>query len=213
MKKLVYYSMTLATESEIVGTWPQLDVPKNYFKVDNNFKILSIREFPSVRPNLDNFIFKRSAKLTDVLSSHMLHSSIGVFVNQKFKSLITKFDVKEFQFYDCKLVSADKNFNDQLATMDYSFFHLIYINDIVNFSQSVFKDLKTNQLITVDNESQLPMFSSPQKLVIKEVPDLFRSPFDINFLVSESLKKAMEEANISGVWFEEFKGNEFYGAD
>ncbi|MFC7348962.1 imm11 family protein [Chryseobacterium zhengzhouense] len=210
MRKIVYYRMKLSTESEIVGTWPQLDVPKNYFKIINNFEILQFREFPSVEPNLDNFIFKRGAKLTDLLSSYLPSTSVGVFVNQKFRDLIVNFNVKNFRFYNSSLIAADKDFTKKLAENPYFFLHLIYVNEIVDFSQSVFKDLKTGQLIEVNNEDQLPLFLSPKKLVLKETLDLFRSPFDVDFLVSESLKKAMEEANISGVWFEEFKGNEFY---
>lgn len=210
MKKVVYYEMDLSTESKFVGTYPQLDVPKTYFKVADNFEILSIRAFSSVKPNLDNFIFKRSAKLTDVFSSHMLHSSIGVFVNQKFKDVIEKFYVKNFQFYNCKLISANKDFDNQFESTAYSFFHLIYANEILDFSQSIFKDLKTDEMVTIYNEDERAPFLRPVKLFLKETPDLFRSPFDITFLVSEPLKKAMEEANISGVWFKEFKSNEFY---
>jgi len=210
MRKIVYYRMKLSTESEIVGTWPQLDVPKNYFKIINNFEILQFREFPSVEPNLDDFIFKRGAKLTDLLSSYLPSTSVGVFVNQKFRDLIANFKVKNFRFYNTSLIAADKDFTKKLAEHPYFFLHLIYANEIVNFSQSVFKDLKTGQLIEVNNEDQLPLFLSPKKLVLKETLDLFRSPFDVDFLVSEALKKTIEEASITGVWFEEFKGNEFY---
>ncbi|AZA74973.1 imm11 family protein [Chryseobacterium indoltheticum] len=210
MRKVVYYSLRLSTESEIVGTWPQLDVPQKYFKVPNNFEILSSRSFPEKSPNLENFIFKSGSKITDLLSSYLPDLDIGVFVNQKFKDLILKFYIKNFQFYNCSLIAADNDFTKKLAEDTYFFLHLIHVNEIVDFSKSVFKDLKTGEIISVDNEEQRSPFLRPVKLFLKETPDLFRSPFNIALLVSESLKKAIEEANISGVWFEEFKGNEFY---
>lgn len=210
MRKVVYYSLRLSTESEIVGTWPQLDVPQKYFKVPNNFEILSSRSFPEKSPNLENFIFKSGSKITDLLSSYLPDLDIGVFVNQKFKDLILKFYIKNFQFYNCSLIAADNDFTKKLAADTYFFLHLIHVNEIVDFSKSVFKDLKTGEIISVDNEEQRSPFLRPVKLFLKETPDLFRSPFNIALLVSESLKKAIEEANISGVWFEEFKGNEFY---
>lgn len=210
MRKVVYYSLRLSTESEIVGTWPQLDVPQKYFKVPNNFEILSSRSFPEKSPNLENFIFKNGSKITDLLSSYLPDLDIGVFVNQKFKDLILKFYIKNFQFYNCSLIAADNDFTKKLAEDTYFFLHLIHVNEIVDFSKSVFKDLKTGEIISVDNEEQRSPFLRPVKLFLKETPDLFRSPFNIALLVSESLKKAIEEANISGVWFEEFKGNEFY---
>lgn len=145
MKKVVYYQMELATESEIVGTYPQVDVPKHYFKVPDNFETLSLGSFPEANPNLENFIFKRAAKRTDVLSSHMLHSSIGVFIDKKCKDLIENFCVKNFQFYDCTLIAADKGFEAQLAENPYFFLHLIYANEVLDFSQSVFENLKTDE--------------------------------------------------------------------
>jgi len=210
MRKVIYYSLRLSTESKIVGTWPQLDVPQKYFKIPNNFETLSSRFFPEKSPNLENFIFKRGAKLTDLLSSYLPDLDIGVFVNQKFRDLVSNFYVKNFQLYNCSLIAADKDFAKKLAENPYFFLHLIHVNEIVDFSKSVFKDLKTGEMISVDNEEQRSPFLRPVKLFLKETPDLFRSPFNIALLVSESLKKAMEEANISGVWFEEFKGNEFY---
>lgn len=210
MRKLVYYSLRLSTESKIVGTWPQLDVPKKYFKVPNNFEILSSRSFPEKSPDLESFIFKSGAKITDLLSSYLPDLDIGVFVNQKFKDLISDFYIKNFQFYNCSLIAADKDFTKKLAEDNYLFLHLVHVNEIVDFNQSLFKDLKTSEMISIDNEEQRSPFLRPVKLFLKETPDLFRSPFNIAILVSESLKNAMEEANITGVWFEEFKGNEFY---
>jgi len=210
MRKQIYYRMRVSTESEIVGTWPQLDVPKNYFKIPNNFETLSSRFFPEKSPNLENFIFKRGAKLTDLLSSYLPDLDIGVFVNQKFRDLIANFKVKNFRFYNSSLIAADKDFSKKLAENPYFFLHLIHVNEIIDFSQSVFEDLKTNKMSIVDKEEQISPFLYPIKLFLKETPDLFRSPFNIALLVSEALKKAIEEANITGVWFEEFTGNEFY---
>jgi len=202
--------MRLSTESEIVGAYPQLDVPQKYFKIPNNFETLSSRIFPEKSPNLENFIFKRGSKLTDLLSSYLPDLDIGVFVNQKFKDLISNFYVKNSQFYNCSLIADDKKLADQVAINPYFFLHVIHVNEIVDFSKSVFEDLKTNQMINIDKEEEMSPFLYPVKLLLKETPDLFRSPFNIALLVSESLKKAMKEANISGVWFEEYKGNEFY---
>lgn len=210
MKKIIYYRMRLSKESEIVGAYPQLDVPQKYFKIPNNFETLSSRIFPEKSPNLENFIFKRGSKLTDLLSSYLPDVDIGVFVNQKFKDLISNFYIKNSQFYNCSLIADNKKLADQLAINPYFFLHVIYVNEIVDFSKSVFEDLKTNQMINIDKEEEMSPFLYPVKLLLKETPDLFRSPFNITLLVSESLKKAIEEANISGISLKEYKSNEFY---
>lgn len=60
MKRITYYSLQEATESEKIGSWPQLDAPKRYWKVENIYnKVLDYRKFPEVTPNLDNFTLKR----------------------------------------------------------------------------------------------------------------------------------------------------------
>lgn len=102
---------------------------------------------------------------------------------------------------------------EQLAENSYSFLHSIQANEIIDFRQSVFEDLKTNPRIAVENVEQMSPFLHPVKLFLKETPDLFRSPFNIALLVSESLKQAIEKAAISGVWFEEFKANQCYSAE
>lgn len=208
MKEIVYYKMQLSTEKEVVGTWPQLEVPKNYFKVDNNFKILGFREFPINAPNLDNFIVKNAAKLTDVMSSDSPNSSIGIFVNEKIKELILSYNMKGGDFYKSTFVS--KNLELTKKEFNYYFLHLIECVQIIDFQKSEFEDLSTNTIVSVSKEEDLPIFKRAKKLVLKETPDIFRSPYKVEILVSESLKSEMEKMKISGIWFEKYTWNEFY---
>ncbi|MDR6919747.1 imm11 family protein [Chryseobacterium sp. 2987] len=205
LKKLVYYALHSATESEKVGSWPQLEASRGYYKVKNNFVTLDNREFPDETPNLDTFTLKRIARQTDVLSADMLHSSIGIYVSDTFKNLVKKYDILNFRFYDCQLAVPDPSYKTKKTEqLPFNFLHLIDRKDNIDFTQSVFWDLKEEKLITVDHVEQLPMFNFRRKLVLKKAPDLFREPFSIGVLVSERLKIAMEEAGITGIWFEEF---------
>jgi hypothetical protein len=209
MKEIVYYKMQLSTEKEVVGTWPQLDVPKNYFKVGNNFKILGFREFPNSKPNLENFIVKNTAKLTDVMSSESPNSSIGIFVKEKIKELILSYNIKGGDFYKSTFISKNSKITKKELN-DYYFLHLIECTQIIDFQKSKFEDLATNQMIAVEKEDDLPIFKRPIKLFLKEIPDIFRSPYKVEILVSESLKLEMEKTKVSGIWFEKYTWNEFY---
>lgn len=219
MKKINYYSIKKATESENVGCWPQLEPPKRYWKIKNNYDdALDFRKFPDEAPNLDNFTLKRIAKRTDVLSAEMpgVGSRIGMFVSDKFKTLVANYALKDFRFYDCKLISLyDENFHkrNEPELFHFNYLNLIHTTDLIDFKQSVYENLKTNQMVTIENEEQRSMFLYPRKLVLTETPDLFCSPYDVSILVSEPLKAAIEEAGITGVWFDDHIVCEFYTAD
>lgn len=216
MKKLVYYSLHEATEREKVGSWPQLEPPRRYWKVANNYdKVLDFRKFPDEAPNLDNFTLKNIAKRTDVLSAEMpgVGGHVGMFVNEKFKTLVENFTLNDCRFYDCKLLAPfDENFKKRKEpeVFQFHYLNLIHKTDLVDFKQSVFEDLKTSQMVTVENEEQRDPFLRPRKLCLKEAPDLFCAPYDINILVSEQLKTAIEAAGITGVWFDDRIVCEFY---
>jgi len=216
MKKLLYYSLKHNTEWEKIGTWPQLEPPRRYWKVKNNYdEALDYRKFPEETPNLNNFTLKRTAKRTDVLSAEMpgIGGRIGMFVSEKFKSLVENYTLRNFRFYNCKLISPfDENFNKRKEPelFHFNYLNFIHTTDLIDFKQSVFEDLKTNQMVTVENEDQRDPFLQPRKLFLKETPDLFCPPYDIKILVSEQLKTAIEESGITGVWFEDRIICEFY---
>jgi len=216
MTKLVYYSLEQNTESETIGTWPQLESPKRYWKIENNYDVaLDYRKFPEVTPNLDNFTLKRAAKRTDVLSAEMpgVGGRIGMFVSGKFKTLLDNYILKDFRFFNCKLISPfDENFKKRKEPelFDFNYVNLIHSTDIIDFNHSVFEDLKTNQMVTLKNEEQRNPFLRPRKLFLKETPDLFCSPYGVSILISERLKAAIEAAGITGVWFEDRMICEYY---
>lgn len=206
MRKLTYYQLYLSTESEKVGSWPQLEANKYYWKIKNNFNLLENRKFPDESPNLDTFTLKRMAKRTDVLSTDMLHQSIGIYVSDTFKNLVEKYNIHDFKFYDCQLTALDPNYDKtkKPESFAFNFLQLVFTPDNIDFKQSVFWDMREEKLITVENAAQLPIFNRRKKLMVKEAPDLFRQPFGVAILVSERLKAAIEEAGITGIWFQEF---------
>ncbi|MCX8524719.1 hypothetical protein OF897_12430 [Chryseobacterium formosus] len=169
MKRITYYSIQNVTESEKVGCWPQLEPPKRYWKVKNNYDdVLDYRKFPEVTPNLDNFTLKSIAKRTDVLSAEMqgVGGRIGMFVSEKFKGLVENYTLRDFRFYDCKLISSfDENFNkrENSELFHFNYLNFIHPTDIIDFKHSVFEDLKINEMVTIENEEERTMFLYPRK--------------------------------------------------
>lgn len=147
--------------------------------------------------------------MTDIMSSFLPQSSIGIFLNKKVRDLFLSYDMRGGRFYESTFKSNNPKITKEQLN-NYYFLHLIEYLQIIDFKKSEFKDLKTETIIKVEKEEELPIFSIPQKLVLKEIPDLLRSPFKVDILVSESLKLEMEKLNVTGVLFEKYSWNEFY---
>lgn len=140
---------------------------------------------------------------------------VGMFVSDKFKTLVGNYILKDFRFYDCKLIAPFENGKNKKEPelFDFNYLNFIHPIDILDFKHSVFEDLKINEMVTIENEEQRSPFLRPRKLFLKETPDLFCSPYNTSILVSERLKAAIEEAGITGVWFEDRIICEFYAAE
>lgn len=206
MKKLKYYTIDPATESSIVGTWKQLELKQNYFKVENNFEILESRQFPKVIPSLTTHAFKQSAKITDVLSAENLHPNIGFFISEAFKKALATFSLHNAQTYPAE-PTGKRNLPN------YEFLHVIYMTpELIDFENSIFYDFTTDKKIEVTEIKGIHQnpFINPEKLVVKKQVDLFRAVTTVNILVSETLKKQLEEKELTGIQFDEFKSFDIY---
>lgn len=210
MKQINYLLLKQSTNLKEIGFWEQLDVPKEYYNVPNNFKILEYDKFPTVTPNLENFRLREKAKLTDCLSSFMPTPSIGLFVSKKLQNLVSNFLLEGIKFYPSTIVKTDDTTIDS-----YSFLHVVdQYHGNINYEKSIFVDFSEDDEPEVDIKEEdkifLPDCVEPRKIVLKTKIDLFRQPYDVSILVSEDLRKAIEAEGITGVEFDNRIGTEFY---
>ncbi len=195
--------MCPSTSLEEVGVWEQLDIPKDYYKKQNNFKILDYRSFPQIEPNLENFRLKKGAILTDVLSSYLPAKSLGIFVSKKFKELLGQVNIHGVRFYKTSIELKTGEVSE-----GYHFMHLIdNCVELIDFDHSVFVDFsEENKQVHLKDKDRvdLPDFVEPKKLVLFKRVDVLRSPYNVEILISEGLKNKMEEYGITGAYFERY---------
>lgn len=211
MKRVNYYKISNTTVSSEIGVWPQLDVPREYYDIPNNFKILQYKEFPECKPNLDGFRLRFGSILTDVLSADMINFS-GMFVSSKFKSLVEQAKVQGGRFYKVVLDSEEppESYGDKLN--QYYFFHLIDVGpNLIDYEKSEFRNiLKNNQIVKISSHDNYHPTKQPKKLILKYCPDILRRPYSIETLISESFLERIKTESITGLEIEPYTWVEFY---
>jgi len=202
-----YYKLKYSTTIKEIGCWKQIDVPDKYWEIDNNFESIDWFLFQEKTPNLEKFELKKKAKLTDLLSSHQLDASKGVFVSLKFKEIIEKHKFSGVKFYE----SSIKKGKDEIIN-NYFFMHVIdNYSELLNIKKSKFVDfLEDDKEVKLNIGEPILGSISPEKLTLKESYDLFRSPGGVEIIISENLNKSLLEANITGTFIEEFTRYEIH---
>lgn len=169
-------------------------------------------------PNIQKFELEKHAKLTDSLYCFGLSSYNNFLVSQKFKNLLERHHLMGHQFIE-SIVYGHKN-----ITYKYYFFHSsdMHLPELVDYQKSTFYSTEwlnnnTRKPITLQNFEEYKYLMSLDKeakmgyhldqIALSESfdheLDLFNLfPLDFDCYISERLKNAFEEENITGVEFE-----------
>ncbi|MCT4637813.1 MAG: hypothetical protein N4A72_08895 [Bacteroidales bacterium] len=201
MKRVRYFRLDPTTETKEIGVWEQINVA-DYNKDTLLVKDLAYKSFPDSIPDFSGFKVNNGAKYTDVMSSFIPSQAIGVFVSERLKLIIEREKLFAGRFY------AAQSIRD-----DYWFLHIIdRASEIVNFDKSEFINFlkKSKVEITPEHYSRLPKLVKPTKIVLNQDIDLFRSPYNVQILISERFKNIIEEYGITGTYIEEYNACEFF---
>lgn len=202
-----YFLLKGASSRKDVGRYPQTKLPDDYplerlhnatgrYTLTNDY-------FPDIEPELLCELHPKS-KLTDVLSIGNI-SANGLFISQRFRDLLLKFDLMESQFYLGKLITQENE-------LDYYWFHPIGEGLGIDFSKTVFKDDSGNENIRINQLKDSIDFAEDKNIILglqkiyfnenfKKL-DLFFIPFFQyvgDFFISERLKDAIIKNKISGI--------------
>jgi hypothetical protein len=207
MKQIKLYFIRNETNSNIIGHFQQLEAPvgKKYNpKSKYNFHELDSRKFMDSNPELDIFGLHKYSEVTDFLGSH-LAPRIGFFFNDKVKKILEAHIIKGGRIYEVEIQA-------KAEVLSYYFLHLIHdYYEIIDFPKSKFENFVTNEKVSFDTEQEeISPYIKPKEIVFKNVPDIFRAPYDINVLISENLKDVFVSNNIKGINIEEYKYIKFY---
>ena len=169
-------------------------------------------------PNIQKFELEKNAQLTDSLYCFGLSSYNNFLLSPKFKNLLNRYHLMGHQFIK-SIVYGRKN-----TTYNYYFFHTsdMHLPELVDYQKSTFYSTEwlnnnTRKPITLQNFEEYKYLMSLDKEAkmgyhLEQIAlsesfdpelDLFNLfPLDFDCYISERLKNAIEEENITGVEFE-----------
>jgi hypothetical protein len=219
-KKINYNSFSHSTGKDTGsgnGTYPQLVVDSDTYKNDLEpfYKKINTSSFPEEKDiHLNVFEIVHNANITDVLSCASLSKSIGLFVNEKVKLVIEKFELSSCKFYPLQIDGVQKG----KGILDYYFIHILDDMSIINYPESEFYDVIPDDEPLVKIESYQEILEknrtkkfgiTPKKFVLNRTPDLFRIVHTTEIFISDKLKTELENANLTGIKIEPYTHKDF----
>ena|SRR5688572_2372170 len=214
---MLYY-LDESTKLEEIGAFFQIKSMSDGYDYNASNSIfamdrLSNNEIPVFEPNLNSFVLKPKAKLTDVISAGYA-SGKGFLLNDKVKLLLQRFTIDKGIYYPATVIYKKQN-------LFYSFLYiasyLIKNEGLVDFQKSFFVEKKIFEIIDTkrfenfDNMldygrqmNPVHEFEIGKVFLRKEVRklDMFRIGYgDNNIIISERLKDEIEAQKITGVKF------------
>jgi hypothetical protein len=211
MKKINFYELSHSVDEDVIGPVEHqiddfIDSKNNSVKRTSKYQEFYYDYLPA---DLDLMKFRgdKDANPTDLLNSLWLSTS-GFFISSDFVQVLEKFTISNHKYRDVyiKYLSEKKN---------YCYLNLI-MSSIIDFSKSSFiiEDFITDECIGKielksvkdfrDNINKLSKKENsdhtinPDRLVLKQVPDLFKEELTGTILISEKLKSALKKAKLTG---------------
>lgn len=179
---------------------------------------LSTSSFPDFTPTIGTLVVRDGAKLTDFISSATISS--GFIISQRVKSILENFRLETSRFYKCSLLHKG------ILIEDYYYLHKL--NNLVfeiDFERSLFNIMSSEgveETLKFSNSDELQSRSNEvnrsngkyklhfDRLYISKFKAEESSLFETGIagngtFISGSLKKALEENNITGIDYREAK--------
>jgi hypothetical protein len=211
-----YYSIGKSTDLDTIGEYPQIEKEYDYNLADpHSYWNVSWNKLPDFNP-VYKIKIQHKAKITNLLNN--LSGFYGLTVDRSLKELLSKFKLPEHKFYPIQVAQNNKQ-------LDYYWFHFVNsFLEYVDFQNTTFELFRAT-----------PPFNVLKELSFSSVSELHKMEDKLNFekdiclkkiilkknfpnydiislsniapilLVSENLKKALEESDLNGFVFGEYE--------
>jgi len=177
-------------------------------------------DFPEIEA-IKYLVLDRNAFLEDVMCAEMLMLT-GLLTNKKVKDILNQFNLPPHKFYPCYVMDNDKNVynyfwmqtsrdRDQEKFIDYGKSELYIKKDILGLQKESIKiqsveDLEKIRLTLKAGQAIKLSKVFLNKNFVSLNLDLFKiSRLSTYWIISESLKGALETENVSGIVMREAK--------
>ncbi|SFW52757.1 hypothetical protein SAMN02927921_02153 [Sinomicrobium oceani] len=204
-----YYYIGLSNDLKVIGYYPQTDFHKGYNPTDNGSYCVKPDTFPDFVPNYELELHKK-AFATGFLQR--VGASFGIVVDEKVKNILKEHCLPPHAFYPTTVFHNDE-------VLQYYWFHYIP-NDFWELidNRNSFAYVYQIKKATVTKIKEIPIISKEQILNEKKkytglTPitlgrlkmsaefckyDFYLTGAFNHTMISERLKKALEENNVSG---------------
>lgn len=216
-----FYSINCSLNKEIVGHYNQVIYAIHHCDIWEDSKFIDNIDFKKVdfEPITSNAILEKQAKLTDLISASCVGFSLKLLVSDKLKSIIEKYCENKCQFFKSPIIQNKEMISEYWVTNPYNFsmefidfkmstitvrvrkkeggtekviLEIIALND---FLKSVKFHWNKDEIVTIDN-IQLKEDIIDDFFILQHVEG------GLKYIVSENLKREIEEAVCTGIEFQ-----------
>ncbi|WP_210150141.1 hypothetical protein [Chryseobacterium scophthalmum] len=207
-----YYEIIIHADLPVTGKYPQVkDLKINFHEARaSQWGIISQWKSEDDIPDLNNFVFQKGFKLTDIVTNNFVNISSGIFISEKAKSVFDSFIVNG-NFYPISIYESDKKHKYNFLWYEYG------AKNKIDYKESIFIEydsmeerygeiipiedfedfkIKVKKLYTEKEEWDIV----PKSLQFKEYFDITPA-FDISLICNEEVKNAIEENRLTGFLF------------
>ena len=214
----MYYSIQHSLNAKIVGKFFQSEtIAWNYGNIDNP-KLLNNIYFQKVDfdPIVPIPLLHKKAKITDLISCVNAGGSLHLIMTEKLKKIIEKHRLKGLQFFKTSLIKEDIKYDDYFAMNMYesNMEFVDFVNSNVNVrvrkneggTELVKIQLNTLEefVSTIDFHKEKMEIVTIDNVFLKDKvnEDFFMLINGVRMIVSEKLKKEIEDAGCTGIEFQ-----------
>ncbi len=202
-KPLQYFECSPSAETHIAGTYHQIDGLKTGACPVGEFIERLYPENWDTMPLSFSFALKRKAKWTDVMSCAYTPSYVSMLVSEAAQKLLCTFQLPPHRWLKTTVGYA----------RDHRPYAILNYGDapVVNYPQSLFRDEIQEIPLTFQSYNEWVEHAKAQaapplirftRLVLDAPIDLLLIPFTATVIVSEGLRKTVEESGLTGFEFE-----------
>lgn len=211
----MYYYLNHSLDKKIVGHYSQSDTIANYLKDNPSFLNNIFFQRINFEPTTPIAILHKKATVTDLISNVNAGGNYHLLMSEKLKNILHKVRTEGLQFFKSRIIKdnityenywslnmyeTNNNFIDfQKTTIRYRIYDPNKINDL-EFTSVADCEAYEKWLSTKNMFDEVTL----HKVYIKEgvTEDFFMIKFSVKFVVSERLKKEIEDAGCTGIEFQ-----------
>ncbi len=213
-----YYQIIIDADLPVIGKYPQVKELKiDFHKARaSQWGIISQWKSEDDIPDLNNFVFQRGAKPTDVITNSFVGVTSGLFLSEKAKDVLAKFVING-SFYPMTIYQENENISYNFMWFKYKDLNEIVWNksvfiefyEITNHSKygnitkiDDFEDYKFKIRKLRNDKVESGWTYVAKEMCLKGCFDITPA-FGIGLICNENVKIAIEENHLSGFLFKQ----------